>query len=57
MIHLLEEQQGDKTNNIAEELILYLFLGIFVIFIVDSFAPCREIYSLKIFLTLKLFLT
>ena len=38
MIHLLEEQQGDKTGNIAEELILYLFLGIFVIFIVDSFA-------------------
>ena len=38
MIHLLEEQQEDKTANITEELILYLFLGIFVIFIVDSFA-------------------
>lgn len=38
MIHLLEEQQEDKTSNVAEELILYLFLGIFVIFIVDSFA-------------------
>lgn len=38
MIHLLEEQQEDKTGNVAEELILYLFLGIFVIFVVDSFA-------------------
>ena len=38
MIHLLEEQQEDKTANVAEELILYLFLGIFVIFVVDSFA-------------------
>lgn len=38
MIHLLEEQQDEKTSNIAEELILYLFLGIFVIFVVDSFA-------------------
>ena len=38
MIHLLEEQQEDKTSNVAEELVLYLFLGIFVIFVVDSFA-------------------
>ena len=38
MIHLLEEQQGEKTSNITEELILYLFLGVFVIFVVDSFA-------------------
>jgi hypothetical protein len=38
MIHLLEEQQEDKTSNVSEELILYLFLGIFVIFVVDSFA-------------------
>ena len=38
MIHLLEEQQDEKTNNVTEELVLYLFLGVFVIFIVDSFA-------------------
>ena len=37
MIHLLEEQQNEKTNNLTEELILYIFLGIFVIFVVDSF--------------------
>ena len=38
MIHLLEEQQDEKTNNVTEEVILYSFLGIFIIFIVDSFA-------------------
>lgn len=37
MIHLLEEQQDEKTNNVTEEVILYSFLGIFMIFIVDSF--------------------
>lgn len=38
MIHLLEEQHNEKTSNIMEEFILYTFLGVFVIFIVDSFA-------------------
>lgn len=38
MIHLLEEQQKEPTKHITEELILYAFLGIFVIYIVDSFA-------------------
>ena len=38
MIHLLEEHQDEKTNNVTEEVILYSFLGIFIIFIVDSFA-------------------
>ena len=38
MIHLLEEQQDEKTATVTEELILYLFLGVFVIFAVDSFA-------------------
>ena len=38
MVHLLEEQQDEKTDNVMEELVLYLFLGVFVIFIVDSFA-------------------
>lgn len=37
MISLLEQQQDEKTNNVTEELILYSFLGIFVIFLVDSF--------------------
>ena len=38
MIHLLEEQQEEKTGHITEELILYCFLGVFMIFMVDSFA-------------------
>jgi hypothetical protein len=38
MISLLEDQQDEKTNNVTEEIILYSFLGIFIIFIVDSFA-------------------
>ena len=37
VITLLEEQQDSKTSNVAEEVILYFFLGIFIIFIVDSF--------------------
>jgi hypothetical protein len=42
VIHLLEEQQDEKTGNITEELILYTFLGIFVIFIVDCFAKTSK---------------
>ena len=38
MVHLLEEQQNEKTNNITEEFILYTFLGVFIIFVVDSFS-------------------
>ena len=38
MIHMLEEQQNEKTNSVTEEFILYTFLGVFMIFIVDSFA-------------------
>ena len=38
MIHLLEENKDEKTDNVTEELILYMFLGIFIIFIVDGFA-------------------
>lgn len=38
MIHLLEENKDEKTETVNEELILYMFLGVFVIFVVDSFA-------------------
>jgi hypothetical protein len=37
MIQLLEEQRDEKTGHVTEEIILYLFLGIFVIFVVDTF--------------------
>jgi hypothetical protein len=36
--NILEDIQMEKTSNITEELILYSFLGVFVIFVVDSFA-------------------
>ena len=38
MIHLLEEQKDEKTGYVMEEIILFSFLGVFIIFIVDSFA-------------------
>lgn len=38
MIHMLEQQQHEKTENITEEFILYSFLGIFVIYVCDSFS-------------------
>lgn len=37
MIHLLEEQKDDRTGNATEEILLYSFLGVFMIFLVDSF--------------------
>lgn len=42
VIHLLEEQHNERTNHITEELILYLFLGIFIIFVLDSFARASK---------------
>lgn len=38
MIHLLEEQKDFRTNHVTEEVILYSFLGVFIIFVLDSFA-------------------
>lgn len=38
MIHLLEEQQKEPTQNIMEEFVLYGLLGVFMIYLVDSFA-------------------
>ena len=38
MIHLLEEEREVKNGNVTEEVVLYCFLGVFVIFVVDSFA-------------------
>ena len=42
IIHLLEEQHNEKTNYLTEELILYLFLGIFIIFVLDSFSKASK---------------
>jgi hypothetical protein len=38
MIHLLEQQRELKTGSATEEVILYSFLGVFMIFVLDSFA-------------------
>ena len=38
IVHMLEEQQDEKTGSVTEELVLYMFLGVFVIFVVDSFS-------------------
>lgn len=45
MIHLLEEQKDEKSNSVIEELILYGFLGIFMIFMVDSFSKVGGKYT------------
>jgi len=38
LIYMLESQKNERTDNVMEELVLYTFLGVFVIFVVDSFA-------------------
>jgi hypothetical protein len=38
VVHMLEGQHDEKTGHVTEELVLYMFLGVFVIFVVDSFA-------------------
>ena len=38
MIRLLEEQQKEPTQNIMEEFVLYGLLGVFMIYLVDSFS-------------------
>ena len=37
MLELLEDQKDEKTNNVTEEVVLFCFLGIFLIFLIDSF--------------------
>ena len=37
IIDLLEENKDQRTNNATEEIVLYSFLGVFIIFIVDGF--------------------
>ena len=38
MIHLLEDQKDERVEGITEEIVLYCFLGVFIIFVLDSFA-------------------
>jgi hypothetical protein len=42
IIHMLEEKKDEKTGHVIEELVLYCFLGIFIIFIVDTFTQAAS---------------
>ena len=42
IISLLEDQHDEKTGHVTEELVLYCFLGVFIIFIVNSFAQAKK---------------
>jgi len=37
LVHMMEAYQLEKTDNVIEELVLYSFLGVFIIFICDAF--------------------
>jgi len=37
ILYLLEEQKEEQSHLITEELILYIFLGVFIIYVLDSF--------------------
>ena len=45
MLYLLQEQQEVRTSSVTEEIILYSFLGVFVIFVLDSFARAGKYVS------------
>tara|TARA_Y100001958_G_C21230239_1_gene555909 strand:- start:1223 stop:2230 length:1008 start_codon:yes stop_codon:yes gene_type:complete len=45
LIHMIEENEETKTNYVIEELILYGFLGFFVLFVVDSFTNVNKKYK------------
>jgi len=38
LIHMMEDQKDEKMDGITEEIVLYCFLGVFIIFVLDSFA-------------------
>ena len=42
MISLLEDKHDEKTDNVTEEVVLYSFLGIFIIFIADTFVKAGK---------------
>lgn len=45
IIRLLEEQRNEKIDTVTEDLILYGFLGIFIIFVLDSFIKTGKEYT------------
>ena len=47
MIHLLEEQKNERTGYVTEDLILYSFLGIFIILSAVIFSQLAPMYDKK----------
>ena len=45
ILYLLEDQNEQHLNYITEELILYIFLGIFIIYVLDSFVKVGGKYT------------
>ena len=39
---MLENQKNEKTDGVLEDVILYSFLGIFMIFLVESFTKAGK---------------
>ena len=42
ILYLLEEDRNDQNHLITEELILYVFLGVFIIYVLDSFVKAGK---------------
>ena len=42
LIYLLENQKDIKSGSVTEELILYSFLGVFIIYVLDSFVKVAK---------------
>lgn len=42
LISLLDIQEGERAGNETEEIILYLFLGVFIIYVIDSFSKVAK---------------
>ena len=42
MIQMLEENSDEKINSVTEEMILYCFLGVFTIFMIESFTKIEK---------------
>ena len=49
IIHLLEQQVNEKTDHILEEYALYLLLGVFVIYVLDSFSRYGRYVRLQVY--------
>lgn len=45
LVHMMEDNEETKNNYVVEELILYCFLGFFVLFVVDSFTNVNVKYK------------